>query len=104
VEQGKRFTGWKDVDLTEKGIEEARAAGRLLRKEGFDFDFTFTSVLKRALRTLNFALEEMDRVWLPGREGLAAERAPLWRAHGVEQGRDGCEIRRGAGDAVAAQL
>jgi len=60
-----RFTGWKDVDLTEKGIEEARAAGRLLAKEGFDFDFTFTSVLKRALRTLNFALEEMDRVWLP---------------------------------------
>jgi len=60
-----RFTGWKDVDLTEKGIEEARAAGRLLTKEGFDFDFTFTSVLKRALRTLNFALEEMDRVWLP---------------------------------------
>ena len=60
-----RFTGWKDVDLTEKGIEEARAAGRLLKKEGFDFDFTFTSVLKRAIRTLNFALEEMDRLWLP---------------------------------------
>jgi len=60
-----RFTGWKDVDLTEKGIEEARAAGRLLTKEGFDFDFTFTSVLKRAIRTLNFALEEMDRPWLP---------------------------------------
>src|SRR5215216_4333332 len=60
-----RFTGWKDVDLTEKGIEEARAAGRLLEAEGFDFDFTFTSVLKRAIRTLNFALEEMDRLWLP---------------------------------------
>ena len=60
-----RFTGWKDVDLTEKGIEEARAAGRQLAKEGFDFDFTFTSVLKRAIRTLNFALEEMDRLWLP---------------------------------------
>src|SRR4051812_14782539 len=60
-----RFTGWKDVDLTEKGIDEARAAGRLLAKEGFDFDFTFTSVLKRAIRTLNFALEEMDRLWLP---------------------------------------
>ena len=60
-----RFTGWKDVDLTEKGIQEARAAGRLLAKEGFDFDFTFTSVLKRAIRTLNFALEEMDRPWLP---------------------------------------
>jgi len=60
-----RFTGWKDVDLTEKGVEEARAAGRLLAAEGFDFDFTFTSVLKRAIRTLNLALEEMDRLWLP---------------------------------------
>ncbi len=59
-----RFTGWKDVDLTEKGVEEARAAGRLLAAEGFDFDFTFTSVLKRAIRTLNLALEEMDRLWL----------------------------------------
>jgi 2,3-bisphosphoglycerate-dependent phosphoglycerate mutase len=60
-----RFTGWKDVDLTPKGVEEARAAGRLLQAEGFDFDFTFTSVLKRAIRTLNLALEEMDRLWLP---------------------------------------
>src|SRR3954468_9095529 len=60
-----RFTGWKDVDLTEKGIEEARAAGRLLKKEGFDFAFTFPSVLKRAIRTLQFGLEEMDRLWLP---------------------------------------
>ena len=60
-----RFTGWKDVDLTPRGIDEARAAGRRLRDEGFDFDFTFTSVLKRAIRTLNFALEEMDRLWLP---------------------------------------
>src|SRR4051812_35653081 len=60
-----RFTGWKDVDLTPKGIDEARAAGKLLAAEGFDFDCTFTSVLKRAIRTLNFALEEMDRLWLP---------------------------------------
>jgi 2,3-bisphosphoglycerate-dependent phosphoglycerate mutase len=60
-----RFTGWKDVDLTPQGVEEARAAGRLLKAEGYDFDFTFTSVLKRAIRTLNFALEEMDRLWLP---------------------------------------
>jgi 2,3-bisphosphoglycerate-dependent phosphoglycerate mutase len=60
-----RFTGWKDVDLTAKGVEEARAAGRLLAAEGYDFDFTFTSVLKRAIRTLNLALEEMDRLWLP---------------------------------------
>ena len=60
-----RFTGWKDVDLTERGVEEARGAGRLLKREGYDFDFTFTSVLKRAIRTLNLALEEMDRLWLP---------------------------------------
>ena len=60
-----RFTGWKDVDLTDKGVDEARAAGRLLKREGFDFDFTFTSVLKRAIRTLNLGLEEMDRLWLP---------------------------------------
>ena len=60
-----RFTGWTDVDLSDKGVEEARAAGRLLKREGFDFDFTFTSLLKRAIRTLNIALEEMDRLWLP---------------------------------------
>jgi 2,3-bisphosphoglycerate-dependent phosphoglycerate mutase len=63
--QENRFTGWKDVDLTPKGVEEARAAGRVLEAGGYDFDFTFTSVLKRAIRTLNIALEEMDRLWLP---------------------------------------
>jgi len=60
-----RFTGWKDVDLTPKGEEEARAAGRLLEAEGYDFDICFTSVLTRAIRTLNLALEQMDRLWLP---------------------------------------
>jgi 2,3-bisphosphoglycerate-dependent phosphoglycerate mutase len=60
-----RFTGWKDVDLSDKGVEEARAAGRLLNSEGYDFDFAFTSVLKRAIRTLQFVLEEMDCLWLP---------------------------------------
>ena len=60
-----RFTGWTDVDLTAQGVDEARAAGRLLAAEGYDFDFAFTSVLKRAIRTLNLALEEMDRLWLP---------------------------------------
>jgi 2,3-bisphosphoglycerate-dependent phosphoglycerate mutase len=63
--QENRFTGWKDVDLTPKGVDEARAAGRLLKAEGYDFDFAFTSVLKRAIRTLNFVLEEMDRLWIP---------------------------------------
>ncbi|HXF79001.1 MAG TPA: 2,3-diphosphoglycerate-dependent phosphoglycerate mutase [Usitatibacter sp.] len=60
-----RFTGWKDVDLTDTGVEEARAAGRLLVQQGYDFDFTFTSVLRRAIKTLNLALEQMDRLWLP---------------------------------------
>ena len=60
-----RFTGWTDVDLTAQGAEEARAAGRLLCAEGFDFDLAFTSLLKRAIRTLHLALEEMDRLWIP---------------------------------------
>lgn len=60
-----RFTGWYDVDLSEQGVQEARAAGRLLQEEGFEFDVAFTSVLKRAIRTLWLTLEEMDCVWLP---------------------------------------
>jgi 2,3-bisphosphoglycerate-dependent phosphoglycerate mutase len=60
-----RFTGWTDVDLSQAGVEEARAAGRLLRAQGMDFDIAYTSVLKRAIRTLWLALEELDRFWLP---------------------------------------
>jgi 2,3-bisphosphoglycerate-dependent phosphoglycerate mutase len=60
-----RFTGWTDVGLTEKGSGEAVEAGRLLRKEGFVFDVAFTSVLKRAIKTLWIALEEMDLMWIP---------------------------------------
>jgi len=60
-----RFTGWWDVDLSEKGIGEARAAGSLLREKGLDFDCCFTSVLTRAIRTLHLVLHEMDRLWLP---------------------------------------
>ena len=60
-----RFTGWWDVDLSDKGIEEARAAGAQLRDKGFEFDCCFTSVLTRAIRTLHLALHEMDQLWLP---------------------------------------
>ena len=60
-----RFTGWWDVDLTDQGVEEARAAGRLFNDKGFDFDRCFTSVQTRAIRTLNLVLEEMGRLWLP---------------------------------------
>ena len=59
------FTGWMDVDLSEKGHEEAKAAGQLLKKEGYDFDVCYTSYLKRAIHTLNHILDEMDRCWLP---------------------------------------
>jgi 2,3-bisphosphoglycerate-dependent phosphoglycerate mutase len=60
-----RFTGWWDVDLTEKGVEEARAAGTAMTAAGLDFDCAFTSVQSRAIKTLNLALEAMGRLWLP---------------------------------------
>ena len=60
-----RFTGWTDVDLTDQGRAEARAAGQLLREGGYEFDLAFTSVLKRAIRTLNIIQAEMDLDWLP---------------------------------------
>ena len=60
-----RFTGWTDVDLTEKGIEEAYKAGELLRKEGYVFDKAYTSYLKRAVKTLNCVLDRMDQDWIP---------------------------------------
>jgi len=62
-----RFTGWKDVDLSPKGIDEARAAGIALRCSGCAFDVAYTSVLKRAIRTLWIVLEEMDLMWIPVR-------------------------------------
>jgi 2,3-bisphosphoglycerate-dependent phosphoglycerate mutase len=60
-----RFTGWWDVDVTEQGEAEARAAGALMRDKGVDLDRVFTSVQKRAIRTANLALDAMDRIWLP---------------------------------------
>lgn len=60
-----RFTGWWDVDVTAKGVDEARAAGRLLAEKGMDFDICYTSLQTRAIKTLNLVLEEMGRLWLP---------------------------------------
>ncbi|MDD5694850.1 MAG: 2,3-bisphosphoglycerate-dependent phosphoglycerate mutase, partial [Bacteroidales bacterium] len=62
-----RFTGWTDVDLSEKGIEEAREAGRILRREGYEFKIAYTSYLKRAIRTLWLTLDEMDMMLIPVR-------------------------------------
>ena len=60
-----RFTGWTDVDLSDRGVAEARAAGEVLKQEGFVFDVAYTSVLKRAIRTLWLTLDEMDLMWIP---------------------------------------
>ena len=60
-----QFTGWTDVDLTTQGVEEAKQAGRILKDAGMDIRYTYTSYLKRAIKTLNYILEEMDRMWLP---------------------------------------
>ena len=59
------FTGWTDIDLSEKGVQEAREAGRVLKDQGYTFDIAFTSVLKRAIRTLWLTLDEMDLMWIP---------------------------------------
>ncbi len=60
-----RFSGWTDIDLTEQGVKEARSSGQLLKEEGLTFDIAYTSVLKRAIRTLWLVLDEMDLMWLP---------------------------------------
>ena len=60
-----RFTGWTDVDLSEKGIQEGIDAGVVLKKEGFEFDLAYTSVLQRAIKTLNIVLDQMDQIWIP---------------------------------------
>ena len=90
-----RFTGWTDVDLTDTGRAEAREAGRLMKAEGFDFDLAYTSVLKRAIRTLWIALDEMDRMWLPV--------TPSWRLnerhYGALQGLDKAATAAQFGDA-----
>jgi len=63
-----RFTGWTDVDLSEKGVQEAKNSGLILKKEGYTFDVAFTSVLKRAIRTLWLILDQMDLMWIPERK------------------------------------
>lgn len=60
-----RFTGWTDVDLSEKGVQEGIAAGQQMKQDGYTFDVVFTSVLKRAIKTMNLALEQMDLLWVP---------------------------------------
>ncbi len=90
-----RFTGWTDVDLSDKGIAEAHEAGKLLKQEGFTFDLAYTSVLKRAIRTLWIVLDEMDLMWVP--------QVRSWRLnerhYGALQGLNKAETAQKYGDA-----
>ena len=90
-----RFTGWTDVPLSETGLREAKEAGRLLREEGFAFDLAFTSVLKRAIKTLWLALEEMDRMWIPVHHSWRLNE----RHYGALQGLNKAETAAEFGDA-----
>lgn len=89
-----RFTGWKDVDLSEKGRGEAKAAGQLLKAEGFTFDEAYTSVLKRAIRTLWIILDEMDLMWIPETKSWLLNE----RHYGGLQGLDKAETAAQFGD------
>jgi 2,3-bisphosphoglycerate-dependent phosphoglycerate mutase len=89
-----RFTGWTDVDLTTTGIEQAKLSGRLLSDEGWEFDLCYTSVLKRATRTLWHCLDEMDRTWLPVVHSWRLNE----RHYGALQGLNKAETARKFGD------
>ena len=90
-----RFTGWADVDLTPTGIEQAQAAGRLLKAEGYEFDLAYTSVLKRAIHTLWHTLDAMDRQWLPVHNSWRLNE----RHYGALQGLNKAETAQKFGDA-----
>ncbi len=89
-----KFTGWTDVDLSEKGVTEAHAAGQLLKKEGFNFDIAYTSVLKRAVKTLWITLEEMDLCWIPVHRSWRLNE----RHYGALQGLNKAETAQKYGD------
>ncbi len=88
--RANRFTGWTDVPLSDRGVEEARRAGEWMRDAGFEFDLAFTSVLRRAIDTLHLALEVMDRVWIEERKRWRLNE----RHYGALQGLDKVETAR----------
>ena len=90
-----RFTGWTDVELTATGVEQARQAGRLLKEAGYEFDVAYTSVLKRAIHTLNHCLDTMDRDWLP----VVKDWRLNERHYGALQGLNKAETAQKHGDA-----
>ena len=89
-----RFTGWKDVDLSEKGVAEAQKAGQVLKEQGFTFDVAFTSLLKRAIRTLWLTLDDMDLMWIPVHRSWRLNE----RHYGALQGLNKAETAQKYGD------
>lgn len=83
-----RFTGWTDVDLSEEGVAQARHAGKILKENGYSFDIGFTSVLKRAIKTMHFAMEEMDLLWIPVQKSWRLNE----RFYGALQGLNKAEV------------
>jgi 2,3-bisphosphoglycerate-dependent phosphoglycerate mutase len=94
-----RFTGWYDIDLSDKGRAEAKAAGNLLKGEGFSFDFAYTSVLKRAIHTLWYILDELDQAWLPSEKSWKLNE----RHYGALQGLNKAETAEKYGDEQVKQ-
>ena len=89
-----RFTGWTDVDLSDLGVEEAKSAGKLLKAEGYVFDIAYTSVLKRAIKTLYYTLDEMDMLWIPVVKSWRLNE----RHYGALQGLNKAEVAQKFGD------
>ena len=92
-----RFTGWTDVDLTPQGVQEAKNAGQLLKNLGYSFDIAYTSVLKRAIRTLWIALDEMDQMWIPIEHTWRLNERHYGALQGLNKAEIAAEGKRGAG-------
>ncbi len=93
------FTGWTDVDLTEQGVNEAKEAGKILKAEGFTFDVAYTSVLKRAIKTLHHVLDEMDLLWIPTNKSWRLNE----KSYGALQGLNKAETAEKYGDEKVLQ-
>ena len=91
--RSNRFTGWTDVDLSEKGIAEAHLAGQQLKAEGFEFGTAFTSVLKRAIRTLWLVLDEMDQMWISVERHWRLNERHYGALQGLDKAEDRADIR-----------
>lgn len=98
-----RFTGWTDVDLTPTGVSQAMSAGKLLKAEGWDFDIAYTSVLKRAIHTLWYVLDAMDRTWLPVVKSWRLNERHYGALQGLNKA-DMATVRRCPGTGLAPQL